>query len=213
MAESLAAAPAAAYPPAPWVLRGQANFHLLAVRTRSLPPVPAGFTPLRVGGFGLVVAGWVDYQGGSILRCGELLAAVAGRWAGGLSATVTHMWVDSPASRAGGRELWGYPKELASFELAIDPSGRARACDPDGVELARGTFAALVTSPWRVSIRGGTVQPLDGRLTAVRAAFRARPALGRGSIAAPPGSPLAFINGSRTLLSLGMRDFEFNFGV
>lgn len=214
MAETLVPeTPGTDYPPAPWELRGQANFHVLAVRSASLPPVPAGFTPLRIGGFGLVVAGWVDYQGGSILRYGELLAAVAGRWAGGVSATVTHMWVDSPASRAGGRELWGYPKQLASFALAIDPSGTARACDPDGAELARGTFAALVTSPWRISIRGGTVQPLDGRLAAVRAVFRARPALGRGSISAPPGSPLAFINGTHTLLRLGLRDFEFTFGV
>jgi len=201
------------YPPAPWVLRGQAHFHVLAVRSHSLPQVPAGFTALRIGGFGLVVAGWVDYQGGSILRYGELLAAVAGRWAGGISATVTNIWVDSPASRAGGRELWGYPKEPASFELAIDPSGTARACDPGGTELARGAFAALATSPWRISVRGGTVQPMNGRLVGVRAIVGSRPALGRGSISAPPGSPLAFVNGARTLLSLGMRDFEFTFGV
>jgi hypothetical protein len=207
MAEILATeTPATDYPPAPWVLRGQANFHVLAVRSDRLPAVPAGFTPLRIGGFGLVV-------GGSILRYGELLVAVAGRWAGGVSATVTHMWVDSPASRAGGRELWGYPKELASFELAIDPSGTARACDPNGAELARGSFAALVTSPWRVSIRGGTVQPLNGRLAPVRAIFRTRPALGRGSISAPPESPLAFVNGARTLIRLGLQDFEFTFGV
>jgi hypothetical protein len=204
---------ATAYPPAPWVLRGQANFSVLAVRSHSLPAVPAGFTPLRVGGFGLVVAGWVDYQGGSILRYGELLAAVAGRWAGGISATVTHMWVDSPASRAGGRELWGYPKELASFGLAIDPSGTARAYDPGGAELARGTFSALITSPWRLSIRGGTVQSLDGRLAAVRSIFRSRPALGRGSLSAPPESPLAFLNDACTLVSLGLKDFEFTFGV
>jgi hypothetical protein len=214
MAELLASrTEATAYPPAPWVLHGQANFHVLAVRAHSLPPVPAGFTPLCLGGFGLVVVGWVDYQGGSILRYGELLAAVAGRWAGGISATVTHMWVDSPASRAGGRELWGYPKELASFELAIDPSGTARACDTDGAELSRGTFAALITSLWRLSIRGGTVQPLDGRLAAVRARLRSRPALGRGSISAPPESPLAFVNDARTLVRLGLRDFEFTFGV
>ncbi len=214
MAEILAPETSAThYPPAPWVLRGQANFHVLAVHSGSLPPVPAGFTPLRIGGFGLVVVGWVDYQGGSILRYGELLAAVAGRWAGGVSATVTHMWVDSPASRAGGRALWGYPKQLASFELAINPSGTARACDPDGAELARGTFAALITSPGRISVRGGTVQPLDGRLAAVRAVFRSRPALGRGAISAPPESPLAFVNDARTLLRLGLRDFEFTFGI
>jgi hypothetical protein len=214
MAETLAPRTEATdYPPAPWVLRGQAHFHVLAVRSHALPSVPTGFTPIRIAGFGLVIVGWVDYQGGSILRYGELLAAVVGRWAGGVSATVTHMWVDSATSRAGGRELWGYPKELASFELAIDPSGAARACNPDGAELARGTFAARVTSPWHVTIRGGTVQPLGGRLDAVRARLRSRPALGRGSISAPADSPLAFVNEARTLLSLGMRDFEFTFGV
>jgi hypothetical protein len=85
------------YPPAPWRLHGQAQFHVLAVRTDRLPPTPDGFRPLVLGGRGLVVAGWVDYRGGSVLRYGELLAAVVGRWSGGLTATVTHMWVDSPA--------------------------------------------------------------------------------------------------------------------
>jgi acetoacetate decarboxylase len=170
------------YPPAPWQLHGQAHFHVLAVRAERLPPAPDGFQPLVLGGHGLVIVGWVDYRGGSILRYGELLAAVVGRWSGGLTATVTHMWVDSPESRAGGRELWGYPKELAEFELAIGSAG-------------------------------GTVQPLRGGLVAVRALFRSRPSVGRGSFTLPPGSPLAFVDGARKLISIGMRDFDFTFGV
>jgi hypothetical protein len=202
------------YPPAPWRLHGHAHFHVLAVRSERLPPTPDGFEPLVLGGRGLVVVGWVDYLGGSVLRYGELLAAVAGRWSGGLTVTVTHMWVDSPASRAGGRELWGYPKELAAFELAIDPSGTARARDAaSGDELARGSFQALVTSPRTIGATGGTVQPLHGRLVAVRALFRSRPSVGRGSFTAPPGSPLAFVQGARKLISVGMRDFDFTFGV
>jgi hypothetical protein len=202
------------YPPAPWRLHGQAHFHVLAVCAERLPATPEGFRPLVLAGHGLVVAGWVDYRGGSILRYRELLAAVVGRWSGGLTATVTHMWVDSPESRAGGRELWGYPKELAEFELAIDPSGTARAHDArSGVELAHGTFRALATSPLAVRARGGTVQPLHGRLAAVRALFRCRPSLGRGSFVAPSGSPLAFVQDARTLARIGMRDFQFTFGV
>ena len=124
------------------------------------------------------------------------------------------MWVDSPASRAGGRELWGYPKELAEFELAIDPSGTGRARDAaSGHELARGSFQALVTSPRALGATGGTVQPLGGRLVAVRALFRSRPSVGRGSFTTPPGSPLAFVDGARKLISVGMRDFDFTFGV
>jgi hypothetical protein len=203
-----------AYPPAPWQLGGQAHFHVLAVRADRLPSTPDGFRPLVVAGRGLVIVGWVDYRAGSILHYDELLAAVVGRWSGGLTATVTHMWVDSPASRAGGRELWGYPKELADFELAIDPSGTARATDSEsGAELAHGSFRALVTSPRALGAAGGTVQPMPGGLVAVRALFRSRPSVGRGSFTAPPGSPLAFVTDARKLISLGMRDFHFTFGV
>jgi hypothetical protein len=207
-------ATAAGYPPAPWQLCGQAHFHVLAVRADRLPPTPDGFRPLVFGGRGLVIVGWVDYRGGSILRYGELLAAVVGRWSGGLTATVTHMWVDSPESLAGGRQLWGYPKELAEFELAIDPSGTAQAREAGtGNELARGSFQALLTSPRSIVSAGGTVQPLRGGLVAVRALFRSRPSVGRGSFMAPGGSPLAFVNGARKLVSIGMRDFDFTFGV
>jgi hypothetical protein len=207
-------APAAAptYPPAPWHLTGQAHFHVLAVRAAELPETPPGFRPLTLGGWGLAIAGWVDYQGGSILRYGELLAAVVGRWRGGTSATVTLMWVDSAESRAGGRELWGYPKEMADFELSIDPSGTARA-SRDGRELAHGGFTSWLTSPWRVRAKGGTVQPLNGGLVPIRAIFAGRPALGKGWIDAPAASPMAFAGRARRLLSLGLRDFEFTFGV
>jgi acetoacetate decarboxylase len=202
------------YPPPPWQLQGQAHFHVLLVRAGHLPATPDGFAPLVLGGRGLVVVGWVDYRGGSILRYRELLAAVAGRWSGGLTATVTHMWVDSPASRAGGRELWGYPKELAEFALAIDPSGRASARLPDGGgELAQGSFDALLTLPRAISVRGGTVQSRAGGLVEVKARFRFRPSLGRGSLGAAPDGPLAFVNGARRLMSIGMRDFHFTFGI
>jgi hypothetical protein len=200
------------YPPAPWHLTGQAHFHLLAVRASDLPKTPVGFRPLTLGGWGLALVGWVDYQGGSILRYGELLAAVVGRWRGGTAATVTLMWVDSAESRAGGRELWGYPKEMAEFELSIDPSGQARATR-HGRELARGWFQSWLMSPWRIRGKGGTVQPVEGNLTGIRATFAGRPALGRGGITTAGDSPMAFAGRARRLVSLGLRDFEFTFGI
>jgi hypothetical protein len=201
---------APAYPPPPWELHGQAHFHVVAVPAAELPRVPDGFRALVLGGRGIAIVGWVDYQSGSILRYGELVAAVLGRWSGGLAFTVTHMWVDSPESRAGGRELWGYPKELAEFSLAINPSGPAGAHDERGT-LASGAFRSLVSLP-RVRVTAGTVQPVNGRLTAIRAVFRGRPAVGRGAFVAPPSSPLAFVTRSRRVLSIGLRDFHFTFG-
>jgi hypothetical protein len=204
----------APYPPAPWRLRGQAYFHVMLLPAERLPATPDGFRPLIKAGRGVVIAGWVDYQGGSILRYGELLVAVVGHASRGLTATVTHMWVDSPASRAGGRELWGYPKELADFDLRIGPSGTASArLARGGPELARGTFHATIGLPMRVTVNGGTVQPLGGELIDVRAAFKSRPTLGRGTFNPAPDGPLAFLAGARTLVSLGLRDFHFTFGL
>jgi hypothetical protein len=181
------------------------------VRHAALPATPAGFRPLVLAGHGFVVAGWVDYQGGSVLRYGELFCAVAGFAGRRLTGTVTHMWVDSPASRRGGRELWGYPKELAELDLDIDPEGTAIARD-GGVELARGSYRAWLRPPFRVKLATGTTQPHDGRLRPVRMTLRGAPSLGAGALAPGPGSPLAFLGTARRLVSFGLADFQAIFG-
>jgi hypothetical protein len=173
--------------------------------------VPEGFAPLSVLGRGLMVAGWVSYEAGSVLEYGELFAAVAGRFDGKPTATVTHMWVDSAPSKAGGRELWGYPKELAEFDLRIDPAGSAVAW-ADGVELARGEFRATSRLPRLPDMQSGTVQPVDGRLTPISAVGSGRPVLGRGWFAPGPEGPLAFLTTGRRLGTLGLQDFRALFG-
>ena len=215
MAETVARAEAgrglAAHPAPPWTLAGQAHGHLLVVRASRLPEAPDGFRPVVVGGFGLVAAGWVDYREGSVPPYRELLVAVVGRWRGRLTATVTHMWVDSEVSRRGGRELWGYPKEIAEFDLAIDPEGTASARDERG-EIASGDFRAWITSPWRTRVKGGTVQPLDGEAVAIPAITSLRPAIGKGSFRAAPDGPLGFLAGARRIASFGAGDFSTTFG-
>lgn len=211
-AESRGRAQEVAYPPAPWELYGQAQLHLLVVAARLLPALPTGFRPLTIAGHVPVIAGWIRYEGGSVLRYGELLAAPVGIVDRRLTATVTHMWVDSEASRRGGRELWGYPKELADFQLEIAPDGTARTNDAGG-PIAAGHFRQLVSSPVRLSGRGGTMQPQGGRLRHVPAIFRGTPALGSGSFEAAPGGPLAHLASARRLLSFGLRDFHFTFGL
>lgn len=202
------------YPPAPWELYGDAQVHLLAVRTARLEGVPQGFQPLSLGGYTPVIAGAINYTGGSVLRYSELLVAVVGLVGGHRppTATVTHMWVDSEASRRGGKELWGYPKEIARFEGAFDPGGKAVASDGKG-ELATVEFKPWLALPLCPRWRGGTVQPLGGELRAVRARMAGRPVLGRGRFRPAPSGPLAFLGGARILLSLGLKDFHFTFGI
>lgn len=201
-----------AYPAAPWELTGQTHGHLLLVKQHLLPATPAGFRPLVVAGRGVVVAGWVDYQGGSVLRYREVFCAVAGIVNRRLTATVTHMWVDSPASRRGGRELWGYPKELAEFELGIGPDGAAVA-RASGIELARGSFHSWLRLPLRVKLTTGTAQVHDGRLTQVRMVVRGVPSVGTGTFTPGPGSPLGFLASARRIAGFGLADFHASFGV
>jgi hypothetical protein len=68
--------------------------------------------PGRTAG-GLLLA---RYEGPSTLRYSELLVLPAlTRVAGKLGWWISHAYVDSPASLAGGREMWGVPKDLATF--------------------------------------------------------------------------------------------------
>jgi Acetoacetate decarboxylase (ADC) len=202
---------AATYPAAPWRLGGQAWASFFALGAARLPAVPSGFRPLRIAGRGFVMAGWVDYQEGSVLRYGELYAAVLGTFRGRPTATVTHMWVDSEASRAGGRELWGYPKELAEFDLRIDPGGTAIAW-ADGVELARGSFRPAMRLGRLPALPTGTVQVVGGAPTPIRAVIGGRPALGRGRLDPAPGGPLGFLAGAHRLATIGVQDFRATFG-
>ena len=101
------------YPAAPWRLQGQLWLSLFRV------PGSAG----RPGG--LYGVAFVGYEPGSDLTYSELLVARPVRGPGGATPRIeiTDIWVDSPASMAGGRALWGIPKELCDFTLETSHSG------------------------------------------------------------------------------------------
>jgi hypothetical protein len=84
-------------------------------RVRSLIPpeleIISVFPGKTVGGV------YLSYYGsGSVLEYSELIV-VAGlvSYSGKLGGWVSHIYVDNPNSVAGGREIWGLPKQLAEF--------------------------------------------------------------------------------------------------
>ncbi|WP_244214947.1 acetoacetate decarboxylase family protein [Amycolatopsis thermalba] len=113
------------YPPEPWDLRGHLHVSAWAVPVRELPELPPGVRPLVVAGRALVLAAWVDYRPPGVLSYRELMVTVVVR--GGLTVTIPHIPVGSPASLAGGRALWHIPKELAEFTLTDGPEFTAEA--------------------------------------------------------------------------------------
>ncbi|GAX37607.1 acetoacetate decarboxylase family protein [Nodularia sp. NIES-3585] len=106
------------YPSAPWILKGDAIQTLNLVSVNQVKPlVPPELDIISVwpektlGGVYLS-----KYGSGSVLEYNELIVAPAAViYQGKIGVWVSHIYVDNADSVAGGREIWGLPKELADF--------------------------------------------------------------------------------------------------
>jgi hypothetical protein len=198
------------YPPEPWDLCGHGYVSLWLVPRRVLPELPAGVRPISLFGRAVVATTFVDYLPGGLLPYHELLVATLVRQGVRPGVSITDIWVDSAASRAGGRELWGIPKEMAEFDVTHEPSfhGSARA---GGTLLAeasvrRGRAGFRLPFP----LRGATLQTLHGTLarTPLRATGRVHSARASWRV----GGPLSWLRPYRPLLTVAAVDFDLRFG-
>ncbi|MCC5637516.1 acetoacetate decarboxylase family protein [Nostoc sp. CHAB 5844] len=120
------------YPATPWTLRGQAiaSLHLVNInQVRSL--IPSEFQIFSVWP-GKTLAGVYlsDYGQGSELEYSELIVVPAMvSYQNKVGAWVSHIYVDNADSVAGGREIWGLPKELADFNWDNDKRVTVRQGD------------------------------------------------------------------------------------
>ncbi|MFI5844056.1 acetoacetate decarboxylase family protein [Catenuloplanes sp. NPDC051500] len=193
------------YPPEPWHLRGRMHVSVWLLPAAALPPHPQGLTapPLRLGGRVPVGAAWVSYEPGGVLSYRELLAARLVRDRGRLRASITEIWVDSEASRDGGRELWGIPKDLSALVTDSPMSAPGIA----GAVLHPGR---TIPGRWPVALR--LLQFLHGqpKTTGVRGTTAIH--LGRAKWDPAPDGPLSYLSGHRPLLTLTLADFDITFG-
>lgn len=196
----------AAYPPEPWDLTGRGHVTLWRLPVAALPPLPFSARPLTLRGQALVATAFVTYDERGLMAYDELLAGVAVRLGRRAGLSITDIWVDSESSRHGGRELWGIPKDLATF-------GSLTA------ETAAGPIASASFSPRRGPVapvppllRGSTVQTRAGRTVAspIRAGGRVRPAQATWSLDAD--GPLAWLRAGRPVTSVVAEDFSMRFG-
>ena len=106
------------YPQAPWTLQGYAlqTLQLIDVE-RVRPLIPPEFDIVSVLPGKTVGGVYLAYYGsGSVLEYSELIVAAAMvGYSGKIGGWVSHIYVDNGHSVAGGREIWGLPKELAEF--------------------------------------------------------------------------------------------------
>ncbi|HVV13935.1 acetoacetate decarboxylase family protein [Amycolatopsis sp.] len=197
------------YPDEPWDLHGHGYISLWLVPSRELPSLPPEVTPISLLGKAVVATAFVDYLPGSLLPYHELLAAVVVRQGLRPGLTITDIWVDSPSSRAGGRELWGIPKELAEFKLVHEPTFTGTASDSSLLAEA-GVRPATRGLPLPFPVTGTVLQTLRGELarTPVRASGRIRWAKG---IWRTSGA-LGWLAGHRPFATVKAEEFKLRFG-
>lgn len=170
---------------------------------------------------GVYGAAFVSYTEGSPLTYSELLVARAlPRSAGkGRTVSITDIWVDSPASVAGGRELWAIPKGLCDFDLETGHRGPLSTTDWSASRerrpIASASFRDVSRAAPRLPFKGSTWQPElpegGGEKGAVlQGSSRALPARARWEFDAE--GPLAFMRDARQLSSFRMAKFRMSFG-
>lgn len=175
--------------------------------------LPTRARPLLAGGKALVGVAFARYEPGGVLAYDELLAAVLVRHRGWLRITVPAIWVDSPASLAGGRELWAIPKALATFQRSpIARGGVSVSASHDRQVLAELRALPGVRLPgWR-RLPLPTAQHLDGIETVTRVRALARVRLARTAWRFPSGSPLAALAGRKPIASVTLQEMSVSFG-
>lgn len=197
------------YPPAPWQMHGSmwlTVFRLSRTADEQHPP-------------GMYGAALVNYEEPSPLTYHELLLARPTRSRhNDKVVTITDIWVDSAASRAGGRELWAIPKQICSFDHDTTVRGPLTSAawstrDEHGAIL-EASFTDIARAAPRVPFTGLVEQPgieehPDFADVTMSGNAKALPCRARWRFA--EDGPLGFLAGARQLGSFRMAGFRLRF--
>ena len=192
------------YPAPPWTNKGQALQVLRLVdvaRVRSLIPAPLKIVPILPGKtIGIVY--FADYEPGSAITYHELIIAPAlvhlGRHFGWW---ISHIYVDQPDSMAGGREIWGLPKEMARFNWNL-AAGQVEAYQDN--KLLCGLRSRPPASGVRMVMFLLAIARLGPQLLAFRGDISSKLSLAPAVVEIPATSPIASLH-----LSGRTRAFHF----
>lgn len=160
------------HPATPWHTHGRSYVSPYLVRARDVH-VPPQLTVESHFGMATGLLGYVVYEDPSPLRYAELIwlsCRVSARTADGRTVRgfyVDKMYVDLEASKRAGQDLWGLPKQLATFD---ERDGRVHVATEDGAELtleigARGPSLTASSSVVTLQVRGDEVIRFTGDTT------------------------------------------------
>jgi hypothetical protein len=141
------------------------------------------------------------YKAGSILQYNELIVMGAlVRYGRKLGAWISHIYVDNPDSVAGGREIWGLPKQLAEFSGVVGEAFDITVQQGERVlcHLAWNKPFSL----WQQAIAGSSFGILKTSLLLFQANAKFRPGLTSSRLQVPEGSPFRSLELGRPWLTI-----------
>jgi Acetoacetate decarboxylase (ADC) len=179
------------YPPPPWRLQGRAflSLHILETeRVRAFIPAELNIISIWPGKtIGAVVV--ASYGVGSVLEYDELIVAPAlVHYAGNFGGWISHIYVDHPDSVAGGREIWGLPKQLAQFTW--EETRQERVTITQGKQVLCTLNYGQPYVLWQQPLLGNSFGGLNSRLLFFEAKAKAHLSVVNTELEMPQGSPL-----------------------
>ncbi len=204
------------YPPAPWKLQGYAIATLQLVdvaRVRPLVPSELEIVSLLPG---KTLGGiYISFYGlGSVMEYNELIVVSAiVNYAGKWGAWISHIYVDNPNSVAGGREIWGLPKESAQFSWEGSDSVKAaplgyRVTVSQGNRQLCSLNYSKQSLALPLSANGNVFSVSSSKLLYFKGEFQSRTGLIRGELEIPQESPFASLNICQPLLTVACEELR-----
>jgi hypothetical protein len=202
------------YPPSPWLLKGYATqtLHLVEIdRARQfIPPqleIVAVLPGKTIGSIYLS-----EYQSGSMLEYNELIVAPAlVRNKGKIGGWISHIYVDNPDSVAGGREIWGLPKEMAEF-VRVDRDTIVKQQDRTlcSLSVRNNLLSGLNIQP---ELTGYCFGNLNGNLLYFGNDFKSKISSIDSKLVVLPSSPFADLHLAQPILTLALQNLNLVAGT
>lgn len=191
-----------AYPKSPWTLKGfvVGTLHWIdSAAVRSLLPSECQLVEILPGKT-LASVYLAKYEDGSALTYSELILFPGlVRYRGHQGVWISHIYVDNPDSMAGGREIWGLPKEMAEFRWESSDRQRVTVFQGEQTLLRLDYQRSFGDLPLRGKLHGYSI--LESAL--LQFAIRGRGWIGLvgSTLEIPASSPLAKLPLSRRKLT------------
>jgi hypothetical protein len=190
------------YPKPPWTLKGfvVGTLHWIdSASVRSLLPSEGQIVEIWPGKT-LASIYLAKYKAGSTLTYNELIVFPGLiRDRGPQGGWISHIYVDNPDSVAGGREIWGLPKEMAEFTWESSDRQSVTVSQGEQTLLRLNYRRLLLPLPLRGKFHSYSI--LEPALLRFAIRFRSWMGLVDSTLEIPEGSPLAKLPLSRQKLT------------